>query len=293
MVSEYKYLGVVLDDRLNLEPNKAYKQTKYNELKRKEWILRKSSLNGNAKLQIWKSLFLSKWNYAMDLLSTHSEKAYKHTAQLMAKAYKTLAGIKQPISYATILDTAVGLPYRCYTSENINRKMEKMDVVAPVLCEQLDKHGVPRCSDHTYTPVGHVPPIETLAKLNAMPIFKIKCNAWLQGWSKRKPTAADRSKWQKQLCTCGDQLTMEHFFTCHHQTNNLHAMEQDALSLQRKNSYSRDKDNPVKEAYKWAKSFEPTPIPNVMQPTDPETNLLLKHQKIATSQVTKVLARAA
>ena len=266
----------MIDDRLNMKANKEYKQTIFNDLKKKEWILRKSSLDGNAKLQIWKSLFVSKWSYGMDLLSTHSEKAYEHTAQLMAKAYKTLAGIKQPVSHATLLDEAVGLSYRCYTSETINHKMENMGVVAPVLCEQLDKHGIPYCGDHVYTPIGHVPHIETLSKLNAMPIFKIKCSAWLQGWSKRKPTVHNRSKWQKQLCTCGDQLTIEHFITCQHQVRNLRDVELDVLSLQRRNSYSNNKDNPVKEAYKWAKAFVPTPIPNVMQPTDPETNLLLK-----------------
>ena len=193
-------------------------------------------MDGNAKLQIWKALFQSKWNYAMDLLSTHSERAYRFTKLLMVKAYKTLAGIKQPIHHARLLDEAVGMPYRCHTSETINRKMENMNVAAPVLCELVDKQGVPRCSSHTYTPVGHVPPIETLAKLNAMPIFKVKCNAWLQGWSKRKPTAANRSRWHKQLCTCGDQLTVEHFLGCHHQTSNLQAMEQAVLGSANSNT---------------------------------------------------------
>ena len=39
----------MIDDRLNMKANKEYKQTIFNDLKKKEWILRKSSLDGNAR----------------------------------------------------------------------------------------------------------------------------------------------------------------------------------------------------------------------------------------------------
>ena len=41
VVTEYKYLGVMLDDCLNMRANRNYKQLKYDDLKKKEWILKK------------------------------------------------------------------------------------------------------------------------------------------------------------------------------------------------------------------------------------------------------------
>ena len=114
--TEYKYLGIKLDDKLKFKPCRQVKLETHNIVSKKAWLLRNPALTGHAKAQLWHSLFLSKWTYALLTISSVSGLARCVLTDMYYLALKKLLNVKQKVNKMKTLDMAVGAPWTCYLS---------------------------------------------------------------------------------------------------------------------------------------------------------------------------------
>ena len=73
IVSEYKYLGVLMKDDLTLKADLEKRKKTKGNLRKKLWLIRNSNLEGTARVQLWHTLFKARWTYAHQLLTTVSK----------------------------------------------------------------------------------------------------------------------------------------------------------------------------------------------------------------------------
>ena len=199
----------MLDDLGKHNLGAAAKRMQLEKIRSKQWILQRSSLTGKAKLLLWKSLFLSKWTYGMEVFIAQVDSVYECYKSLYYKSVKMLTGITGTISKDVLLNTAVDQNFRCYTSNRMHTRLTNLNIVQDPLCRH--------CKNHSWTPLLHVPSFETLTQLNANDIFRLRVNALFTGW-KMQTSDRSASKWQPHLCQCQDRLTIDHISRCEHQT---------------------------------------------------------------------------
>ena len=105
-----------MDDTLRFRPVAKVRKASAVTINKKAWLLRNPSLSGSAKAQIWHSLFLSKWNYALLTVASVSKPARVLLTDLYYLALKKLLNIRTNIQKEKTLMLAVGAPWRCYLS---------------------------------------------------------------------------------------------------------------------------------------------------------------------------------
>ena len=96
-VDAYKYLGILIDTRLNFGPVRASRNEIRKNLRTKEWVLRKKQLSGRARLQLWHSLFHAKYAYAHELLSCVHRKTRAWIKNALYQSLKALLRIRKNV----------------------------------------------------------------------------------------------------------------------------------------------------------------------------------------------------
>lgn len=85
LVKSFPYLGVMFDQRLNMQQEVEIKKKRNRTLlKKSKWILRSPKLNEASRWEIWQSLFKSKTAYAQEVLWYHNAGVRKLMKQLWA-----------------------------------------------------------------------------------------------------------------------------------------------------------------------------------------------------------------
>ena len=69
VTQQYKYLGVIIDDKLNFNAEIARRKFTKKALAPKHWILQHNRLTEAAKMQLWYALFRAKWFYGAQVLA--------------------------------------------------------------------------------------------------------------------------------------------------------------------------------------------------------------------------------
>ena len=136
IVRKYKYLGIVLDDKGKHHISDLAKRNQLDQLKKKSWILHKGSISGKAKVQLWKSLFLSKWTYGMEAFISDTDTVYQSYRNLYYKSVNLLTKISQKVQKDILLNQAIGLSFKCHVSNIIAEKLRRLDIEQEPRCNQ-------------------------------------------------------------------------------------------------------------------------------------------------------------
>ena len=177
--TSYKYLGIMIDDRLNLCDDLDKRKKKSECLKRQLWLIQHQKLSGNAKLQIWHSLHRAKWSYGSEILASLSETYRTWLKSTWYRALKIILGIKQNVETELLFKTCLSVPWECYIGHKHAAVLTKLAIpwkgkLCP--CHESEPLILPKKL-----------PIESCLKAKAIKVLKLKMGIVLNGWTKVKP----------------------------------------------------------------------------------------------------------
>ena len=128
IVSEYKYLGVMIKDDLSMRADLAKrKKTKLN-LRRKLWLIRNSNLAGTARVQLWHTLFKSRWTYAHQLLSSVNKQFKDWLKQTHYEGLINLFNMRHKPAKDKLLERAYGMPWECWQSVQNKKHFDRLGI---------------------------------------------------------------------------------------------------------------------------------------------------------------------
>jgi hypothetical protein len=108
IVSNYKYLGVMMLDDGTLRQDLEKRKKTQLHMESKMWLIRNSNLNGMTRVQLWHTIFKSRWSYAHQLLCTVCPKFAERIKSTHYQGMLAIMGMKHKPAKDRLFEIALG-----------------------------------------------------------------------------------------------------------------------------------------------------------------------------------------